>query len=84
MGTRQEANGEGKIGLACSTKVKGCVFAVAEVAGRLFAAINESVSVVSHFWIYCLLCGLTRYMSSKSDHLSNRRQYLQVQLEFNW
>lgn len=34
----------GDVGLATSLKVKGCVFAVAEISGLLAAAINESVS----------------------------------------
>lgn len=34
----------GKIALATSFKVKGCVFAVAEIDGMIAAAVNESVS----------------------------------------
>lgn len=36
--------GHGKVSLATSIKVKGCVFAVAEIDGQIAAAINESVS----------------------------------------
>jgi CPSF A subunit region len=41
---RQDTKSRGKVGLATSFTVKGCVFAVAEVNGQIAAAINESVS----------------------------------------
>lgn len=41
---RQDKMSRGKVGLATSIKVKGCVFAVAEIDGKIAAAINESVS----------------------------------------
>jgi DNA damage-binding protein 1 len=45
-GLQKARHGDGKVGLAVSHKVKGCVFALAEVEGRLAVAVNESVSAV--------------------------------------
>ncbi|KAF8526426.1 CPSF A subunit region-domain-containing protein [Gautieria morchelliformis] len=42
---RQDTKGRGKVGLATSFKVKGCVFAVAEIDGQIAAGINESVYI---------------------------------------
>ena len=43
---REDAGKEGRIRLVTSHKVKGCVFSVSEVQGKLVAAINESVSPI--------------------------------------